>query len=146
MSVRTLLLAAMVLVCVGRATFAQRLDADMLALEERWNQAHLKGDVATLKTLWADDMQIVVPQMEPMSKASALEFWEKVPVTFSTYESDLVSARVWTDEAIVIGRLHRVRDFAGRQSEDRWIFTKVYSRRDGEWQVVTYHASPSPSD
>lgn len=144
MKLHAILLIALVMICATKPIYSQPLDAEMLELEKRWNEAHLNGDVAALGALWAEDLQIVVPSMEPMSKAVALEFWKKVPVLFTTYESEIISTRPLQDGAIVLGRLHRVREFGGRRSEDRWTFTKVYSRVSGKWQVVAYHASPSP--
>ncbi len=134
------------LALLGTTTLANTLDSEMRELERRWNEAHLKGDVSELNALWSDDLLIVVPSMQPMSKTNALEFWKRVPVLFETYESEIISARPIQQGAIVIGRLHRVRNFGGRLSEDHWTFTKVYSRKDGQWQVLVYHASPSPTE
>jgi len=34
---------------------------------------------------------------------------------------------------------------AGATADDDWRFTKVYVRRDGRWQVVSFHASNTNS-
>jgi hypothetical protein len=31
------------------------------ALQSEWNQAHMKGDAATLEALWSDDLVVAVP-------------------------------------------------------------------------------------
>jgi uncharacterized protein (TIGR02246 family) len=117
-------------------------EATIRSLEDTWNQAHLDGDTAALASLWADDLVIVVPKMEPMDKASSLRFWKKVPVTFSKYASELSGVRVYGDTAIANGTVRRTRKFGERpEMQDTWYFTKVYRRREGTWQVVSYHAS-----
>jgi hypothetical protein len=53
--------------------------------------------------------------------------------------------RTYDDTAIVTGRLRRTRAIAGATADDDWRFTKVYVRRDGRWQVVSFHASNTNS-
>jgi ketosteroid isomerase-like protein len=118
--------------------------AEMSRLEEQWNRAHLEGDAQTLDRLWADDLIIVVPGMAPLTKEDALQLWRSARVTISRYETSDLKIRVYGDAAVVSGRLHRSRNFAGRQAEDSWLFTKSYALVAGRWQVVAYHASTAP--
>ena len=114
-------------------------------LEDVWNNAHLKGDTDALASLWADDLVIIVPKMEPMDKPSSLQFWKKVPVKFTKYSSDLSSVRFYGDMAVANGTVHRSRKFGDRpEMQDSWYFTKVYRRHGSSWQVVSYHASEAP--
>ena len=64
--------------------------AAVAKLETTWNEAHRKGDAATLQQLFADDMVVVVPGMRPLSKADSLAVmatgkmtFERVPVVRS---------------------------------------------------------------
>src|ERR1700755_1449578 len=117
------------------------------SMEDAWNNAHLKGDTDALASLWADDLVIVVPKMEPMDKPSSLQFWKKVPIKFTKYSSDLSSVRVYGDIAIANGAVHRARKFGDRpEMQDSWYFTKVYRRNGTNWQVVAYHASEMPQE
>lgn len=113
-------------------------------LENRWNEAHLRGDPESLADLWADDLSIIVPKMGPMDKGSSLRFWRTVPVRFTQYVSSDLSANELGNTAVVTGKLLRARDFGGRVATDTWLFTKVYARRDGKWRVVAFHASEAP--
>lgn len=113
-------------------------------LESRWNDAHLRGDVEALAELWADDLVIIVPRMQPMDKGSSLGFWRKVPVKFTRYDSSDVKANVLGATAVITGTLFRARDFGGRIAAETWQFTKVYAQRDGKWRVVAFHASEAP--
>lgn len=113
-------------------------------LESRWNEAHLRSDVDALAELWADDLVIIVPRMQPMDKGSSLAFWKQVPVKFTRYETSGLKANVLGATAVITGTLVRARDFGGRTAAETWQFTKVYAQRDGRWRVVAFHASEAP--
>ena len=60
---------------------------------------------------------------------------------FDRYESSDIQSRVYGETAIVTGRIKRTRTIGGKTIDDDWRFTKVYLRRAGNWQVVSFHAS-----
>lgn len=113
-------------------------------LETLWNDAHLHGDVDTLDCLWAPDISVIVPGMSPFSKPDLLKMWRSMKVAFTEYSTSDVRLHVFGATAIVTGRLHRSRDFAGRVATEDWLFTKTYAEVDGQWKVVAYHASVVP--
>ena len=120
------------------------LDADFTRLETVWNTAHRDGDADVLAALWADDLEVIVPKMAPMSKAEALAFARTGRMRFERYETSQIKVRTYGDTAVVTGRLQRTRTLAGKQTTDDWRFTKVYTRENGTWRVVSFHASDSP--
>lgn len=141
MKALALLLAPMLLAVSVMASESSD-EATIRGLETTWNEAHLRGDVDSLASLWAEDLSITVPGMEPMTKKSAIAFWKKVPVKFTSYTSDLSAVRIYGDTAVASGQVRRMRKFGERpEMEDAWYFTKVYRRGPGGWQVVAYHAS-----
>lgn len=112
-------------------------------LEATWNNAQLKGDSATLASLWADDMEVVVPKMQPMTKAQSLAFAKSGRMHFQRYETSDIKVRVYGDAAVVTGRLQRTRTINEKQVDDDWRFVKVYVRQAGIWRVVLFQASDS---
>ena len=117
-------------------------DATTLArLEADWNDAHVRGDAAALDRLFADDLVVVVPGMRVMTKGDALGMFTSGRMKFDRYETSETQFRVYDATAIVTGRLRRTRAIAGATVDDDWRFTKVYLRRAGRWQVVSFHAS-----
>jgi ketosteroid isomerase-like protein len=110
-------------------------------LESQWNDAHLHGDAEALDRLWADELRVVVPKMNPLSRADALSFARSGRMKFSRYETSELNVHVYGDTAVVSGRLRRSRERAGQTVEDDWRFTKVYVRTAGAWRVVVFHAS-----
>jgi uncharacterized protein (TIGR02246 family) len=119
--------------------------ADVVAvtkLETTWNEAHRKGDAATLQQLFADDMVVVVPGMRPLSKTDSLAVMATGKMTFERYESSDLAVRVYGDTAVATGRIKRTRAMPdGAKREDDWRFTKVYLRSSGTWRVISFHAS-----
>ena len=119
--------------------------ATFTTLETVWNEAHVRGDAGTLDQLFADDLVVAVPGMRTMSKADSLGVMASGRMKFDRYESSDTAIRIYDGAAIVTGRIQRTRTVGGRESKDDWLFTKVYVRRAGRWQVVSFHASNAPA-
>ena len=119
--------------------------ADLERLETVWNAAHERGDAEVLDSLWADELVVTVPGMPTMGKKDSLAIWRSGRMKFTRYATSDLDVRVLGDAAVVTGRLLRQRIAGGRQLADDWRFTKVYLRRDGRWQVVSFHASNTNS-
>ena len=140
----SLCLVAMVACRSAAMALAQTDDTATIArLEIEWNAAHVHGDAAALDKLFADDLVVVVPAMRPMSKSDSLGVFASGRMKFDRYETSDTAIRVYGDSAIVTGRLQRARRMGDRAIDDDWRFTKVYVRRGGRWQAVSFHASPS---
>jgi uncharacterized protein (TIGR02246 family) len=135
------MVAVLVTIILGQA--GQTADvAAVTKLETTWNEAHRKGDAATLQQLFADDMVVVVPGMRPLSKADSLAVITTGKMTFERYESSDLAVRVYDDTAVTTGRIQRSRAMPdGAKREDDWRFTKVYLRSGGTWRVISFHAS-----
>ena len=126
-------------VIVVGARPADQASFDALRLENEWNTAHLRGDFDALDRILASDIAIVVPGMRIMNKTDALGMVGRM--TFDRYESLEIRVRPYSDTTIVTGRIRRSRRLGDSSATDDWQFTKVYMRRDGQWQVVSFHAS-----
>ena len=131
----------------GRADSSRAATAreELLVLEQRWNDAHIYGDTATLYRLWADDIIVIVPDMRPFTKDDLKAFWRSGRSNITQHETSDVTVRGYDNTAVVEGRLRRQQTFSGRVETNEWRFTKIYVKRNGRWQVVSYHASPLPA-
>ncbi len=141
--IRKLLLTLLISALLGATARAEdcKKSAFFEQQELQWNDAHRSGDLIALKQVWADDIAIFIPGMPPLSKEDAVKMWQAVPVRFEEYRSEVLTVRCTGKFAIVNGAIDRVRDFAGRQAEESWYFTKLYQKRGGAWRVVVFHAS-----
>jgi hypothetical protein len=114
-------------------------------LETAWNEAYVRGDADTIGRLCAEDLTVAMSEMPVLTKASSLQILRSGRVRFKRYETSDVRIRVYDNAAVVTGRLERTREAQGHEGNDAWQFTKVYIRRDGNWQVVAWHASTAAS-
>ncbi|HSL20121.1 MAG TPA: nuclear transport factor 2 family protein [Vicinamibacterales bacterium] len=127
-----------------QATRPGSAEAELLALESVWNEAHLRSDAAALEQLWANDLVVTVPRMAVLTRDDAVAMLRSGRIKFQRYESSGTRARVYGQTAIVMGKLERVRERNGQVAVDHWQFTKVYERQQGKWRVVAFHASEAP--
>ena len=114
---------------------------ELARLESVWNEAHLRGDADALVLLWANDLIVTVPDMPVMDKNEALAFVRSGRIKFTRYQTSDLRTRVYGDTAVVTGQLSRERESVKKEFEDDWRFTKIYVRRKGRWQVVSWHGS-----
>jgi len=121
------------------------LDAEFSRLEDVWNTAHRNGDAGALDALWADDLEVVVPRMAPMSKTEALAFSRTGRMRFDRYDTSSLKVRRYGDTVVVTGRLQRAYTLGGNRRQDDWRFTKVYVRQNDAWRVTSFHASDAPA-
>lgn len=145
----TSLFLALVLAAAGHQEPVQsageaRDRAELLRLEGVWNDAHLRGDGEALDRLWAEELVVTVPSMQPFTKAQSMGVWRTGRMKFQRYETSAVRLQLHGEAAVVTGRLHRSRSINDRNIDDDWLFTKTYVRRAGKWQVVAFHASEAP--
>jgi ketosteroid isomerase-like protein len=140
---------AAIFLCLALATssIAQSLTSadsrELERLEKVWNEAHERGDVATLDGLWADDLEVAVPKMPVMTKSQVLNFARSGRMKFLRYTTSDLRVRVYGDAAVVTGRVERTRVLNGQEMADDWRFTKTYIRQNQKWRVVAFHASES---
>lgn len=127
----------------GRLTTAKE---ELLALESKWNVAHVYADTTTLFRLWADDIIVIVPEMRPFTKDDLKAFWRSGRSHITRHETSDVTVRGYDLTAVVEGTLIREQSFSSHAVTSHWRFTKIYVKRDGEWKVVSYHASPLPTE
>ena len=129
----------------GTGTKKDSDQTELERLEAEWNAAHVRGAAAALERIFAEDLVVVVPRLRVMTKADSLGMFTSGRMKFERYETSETKLRTYDDTAIVTGRLRRTRVIAGATADDDWRFTKVYVRRDGRWQVVSFHASNTNS-
>ena len=95
-------------IAIPRGALPQKAqDADVHELERLetvWNEAHEHGDADTLETLWADDLEVAVPQMPVLTKAESIRFMRSGRMKFIVYRSSDIHIRTYENAAVVTGR------------------------------------------
>jgi ketosteroid isomerase-like protein len=152
---RYALLASLISLAAASDSLAQRQSGavlragttareELIALEAKWDDAHIYADTTTLFNLWAEDIIVILPEMRPFTKDDLKAFWRSGRSNITRHETSDVTVRGYDNSAVVEGRLTREQSFSGSVTTNEWRFTKIYVKRDGRWKVVSYHASPLP--
>jgi ketosteroid isomerase-like protein len=121
-----------------------RLRREIENLESQWRSALMQNDVATINRLLADDYLGINPNGTLETKADALALRRSGTVKISSIEPENIKVRVYGDTAVVTSRVTVAGHDGERDISGTYHYTRVYSRRSGEWKVVSFEASRIP--
>jgi len=113
----------------------------ILALEDKWNAAYKRGDVAIMGSLLAEDFIITVEDGSTFSKSGYIAHNGDSTVHVEVTEMSGQNVRMHGNTAIVTGAYHEKGVSDGKPYEYRDRFTDVWMNRNGSWQVVASHYS-----
>jgi ketosteroid isomerase-like protein len=137
--------AYMIVVTFGTAVCPAAWAADesantgdaIMKLENDWCAALIKNDVAALNAILADDLTEVAPSGAVGTKASILSGAKSTKV--SVCKNENMKVRVYGDAAVARG----VVAYQDSNMSGEFQFTDTYVRRNGHWQCVATHETPS---
>jgi ketosteroid isomerase-like protein len=115
--------------------------AAVMALEEKWTQAQLKGDAAALAALLADTLVITSSEGRVQTKAEYVGRLKSGDTKFTAAKVDEMRVHVYGDTAIVTGRFQGAGTERGKpfQETERW--TDTWIKMNGQWLCVASHGS-----
>jgi ketosteroid isomerase-like protein len=115
--------------------------AKILALEDKWNAAYKRGDIATMESLLADNFIITLEDGSTFSKSGYLAHNGDPTVHTETTEGSGLSVRMHGNTAVVTGAYHEKGTSKGKPYEYHDRFTDVWMNLNGKWQVIVSHYS-----
>ena len=118
-----------------------RVHREVENLESQWRTAVIQNDVATVNRLLADDYLGINPDGTLETKADALAQQRSGTMKIASIDPDNVKVRVYGDTAVVTSRVDVVGHDGDRDISGRYHYTHVYSRRSGDWKIVSFEAS-----
>jgi ketosteroid isomerase-like protein len=130
-------LAVLLVAACGRAFGDQTSDErDLKQLVKDLNAAIVKADIAFLERVLDQDYVHYRPRGTVENRAQYLENRKTGNVNFESLVADDVKVRFYGDTAIVTYRsTAKGKDQQGAIDEQR-LWTRVFVRRDGRWQLV----------
>lgn len=117
-------------------------EAALKAIELKWDAANVKGDTATLTTIFADTFISTNAEGKTRTKAEVLAEVRSGDIKYETSKVDDMKVYLYGDAAVVNGR------WAGKFAEkgkptttttER--FTDTYVRQNGQWKCVASQGS-----
>jgi ketosteroid isomerase-like protein len=130
--------------CAAGLSGSQRVESDqqvLIALEQKWNEAFYRKDVAAIEPLLAEEFTATYDNGRRGDKATELALVASFnQAVESAVQEDFV-VRVYRDTAIVWFTLRLVGLREGKRLEETLSYTDVWVIRDGRWQCVSTHST-----
>jgi len=110
-------------------------------LENERVPALLRNDTAFIERVYADDYIVTGANGVVRTRAEVIADMKSGAQTFESMKIDDAKVRVHGDTAIVTGRTTLRGQYKGQPALSPTAFTRVYVRRDGQWQLVANSSS-----
>jgi ketosteroid isomerase-like protein len=107
----------------------------LIKLENDWNNAMVKRDVAALSRIVADDWTDIEPE-GISNKAQTLASLKSGEQVWTSAVADEMKVRVYGDAAVVLGRNTVKAQYKGKDVSGQYRFTDTWIKKDGRWQCV----------
>ncbi len=142
MGLRQSLCGIVMVACVVTASASQQppveSDQDALVrLEQGWNAAFYRKDVAFIRNLLADEFIATYDDGSRGDKVKELALVTAFNQAVESATPDEFIVKVYRDTAVVWFTLHLVGIREGQRSEMTLQYTDVWLVRDGRWQCVS---------
>jgi ketosteroid isomerase-like protein len=122
----------------------EALEQTIRKLEAAEANAILRGDVAALEKLWADDFTVNNPQNQiSRGRKEVLDRVRSGLIKYSSFAREIESVRLYGDTVIVMGLevVAPIGDAPGAGQALRRRFTNIWMKRNGKWLLTARHAS-----
>ena len=116
------------------------VEQELRSLENQWQEALTRRDVAMLDRLMSDDYVLTTVGGEVVNKARVLAGVKSAHATADVRNTE-VAVRVYGDVAIVTGLVLISGKFNDKDVSTRSRYIKVYVKRQGQWRVVAAQAT-----
>ena len=113
-------------------------EAEILRLDNAWNDAYVRRERSPLNEILADDFTGLTPAGEPITKLMLSTNRPGGVVKLISFSEQEV--RVFGDTAISRGRLKL--EMEELKLDQR--FMRVFAKRDGTWRAVAVSVTPVP--
>lgn len=109
----------------------------LIKLEQGWNEAFYRRDVAFIENLLADEFMATYDDGSRGDKAKELSLAAEFNQQVESAVQDEFTVKVYRDSAVVWFTLHLVGNRQGQRAELTLRYTDVWVLRDGRWQCVS---------
>ena len=117
-------------------------EQEVRRLNLEYDTAILKQDAAVYEKLFADDFLVTKLGGKQATNAHEIAEARSGETKFEVGRSEDVNVRFYGDTAIVNGRWVEKSVTRGKPFEGSHMYTTVYVKRDGKWQIVSDQVTP----
>jgi ketosteroid isomerase-like protein len=117
---------------------AQDVKEQLKKLETDRAAAVVKGDVATLDKQTADDYVLISMNGRMSDKSQMLDGFKSGQSKLTSNDLSDLKVRVYGDAAVVTGKADVKGTLGGQDATGQVLFTRVYVKKGGHWQSVSF--------
>lgn len=134
------------LVLIGSSVSADQRDEDIrkeiLELEQQWETAVLKGEVAFFERVLAPEFAHTNYSGEVRDRKHWLANHKPGRSPYRALNTQDLQVKSYGDTALVAGRIRpQGTSSAGQEIQGEYRFLRVWAKRDGHWQVVAFQST-----
>ena len=113
------------------------VEQELIKLENDWNNAMVKRDVAALSRIVTDDWTTIDPDDGTITtKAQSLANLKSGEDVFTSAVGDEWKVRVYGDAAVVLSRETVKEQYKGKDVSGQYRYTDTWIKKAGRWQCV----------
>jgi hypothetical protein len=117
------------------------VEQELIKLENGWNDASVKRDVAFLDKILAEDITDTDAEGAVWTKTQDLQNVKSGDFALSSAVADTLKVRVYGGAAVVTGRNTIQGKFKGKDISGQYQFTDTWVKHADRWQCVASHGS-----
>jgi ketosteroid isomerase-like protein len=115
-----------------------KIQALITKMENDRIQAGVRKDVDAIAAVTADDYVMIDFEGKVRNKAATLERIKSSEIQLQSNSLDELDVRIYGDAAIVTGRATPKGTMSGNDFSRPIRYTRVYVKKNGNWQVVSF--------
>ncbi|HEX4921816.1 MAG TPA: nuclear transport factor 2 family protein, partial [Candidatus Bathyarchaeia archaeon] len=111
-------------------------EKELIALENRFNEALVRADLKTIEDIEADDLIFTDSLGTVTTKGDELQSMRSGDVKFESIKMDSTRVQDFGNLAVVTGRLVEKAKYKNADISGTYRFTDVWAKRKGKWEHV----------
>ena len=133
---RIKVVALLLVGCCSLAAAQNSTAKDLIALENRFNEGLVRGDVAVIEELEANDLIFTDAAGVVTNKTEEIQSIKSGEVKFESIKMDNTQVQDFGNLAVVTGRLVEKAKYKNADISGTYRFTDVWAKRKGKWEHV----------
>ncbi|HEX9156027.1 MAG TPA: nuclear transport factor 2 family protein [Nitrospira sp.] len=118
----------------------EAVKTEVLQVSARFDEARTAKDRAVLDRILADGLAWIA-RGDRLNKAQVIADILSDNLHFKSFAHDSVAANVFGNTVVVTGHSTSILEYRGKLFDAPRLFTDVYVKMDGRWQLVGHHVS-----
>ncbi len=121
----------------------EAVTAEVLEVGDQFDEARKAKDRAGLERVLANQLTWIA-RGDRLDKAQVIADFLSDGLHFISFAHDSVTVKLFGNTAVVSGHSTSVLDYKGKRFDAPRLFSNVYVKMDGRWQMVVHHVSELP--